>query len=151
MLRAYTTRHYYLKFLFNQCLLGSSMHFQLQNIFHSTLFSLQEVYFVRCIKCDQFETKNIAKTLKNKALEMAAKTANYCFVNVLFIIHPILFNHSLFSICFDCWYIKTQLISTALWYKVEQSWFCFTKVGFCGTFLRCDTAYWKQWIVHLVL
>jgi len=46
-------------------------------------------------------------------MEMAAETAKRFFVNAQFI-HSILFDRGLFSICFNCLYIKKQLISTAL-------------------------------------
>ena len=92
--------------------LGSSAHFQLRNFFfiHTVWRCLQEVHFVWCIKRDQFETENIAEADVHKT---AAKTAKCCF-NVLFI-HSILFECGLFS---SCLYIKTQLIGTALLYKV---------------------------------
>jgi len=65
---------------------------------------LQEVYFLCCIKCDQFETKNIAEA----DMEMAVKTTNCCFVNAL-LIHSILFDCILFSSCCNYLYIKNAV------------------------------------------
>jgi len=61
----------------NQRLLGSSAHFQLEK-----LFLIHAVRHCLCIKCNQFETKNIAEVDMNM-METTAKTANHCFVNAL--------------------------------------------------------------------
>ena len=64
---------------------------------------------------------------------MAAKTANCCYVNALFI-HSVLIDRGLFS---SCLYIKTWLISAALQYKV---YFALQKCDFAAHFaMRCKT------------
>jgi len=81
---------------------------------------LQELHFVWCIKCDQFETENIA--------EADMKPRQQSVASLMLLIHSILFDRCLFS---SHLYIKTQLISTALQYEV---YFALQKCDFAAHF-----------------
>jgi len=113
-----------------QCTLPVVKRFFIRSIRHC----LPDVYFMWCIKCDQFETWNIEEV----DMETAAKTPNYCFINALFI-HPILFDCNLFSICFNYLCIKTRLAQLC-----DTKLILLCKSAILQYIVRCDTAYWKH-------